>query len=328
MTENGQKGAPLVSVIIPSYQRAGLIADALDSVACQTWHPLEIVIIDDGSSDATEAVVTAWASQHPEIPLRYRWQENAGGNVARNHGIREAQGTYIAFLDSDDVWHPDKTARQLALLQGDDGIGAVYCGLREVQAETGEVLREPGLALPSGDVLSRLLVRDETGPTSAWIIRKAHLDQVGGFDPDLAARQDWDLWIRLAAVTRISAVDAPLLDLRHHGGPRTASDPTRELRAYRAIRRKNAALLAAQPLRIRLAARSAFHRRSGRVQLRYMGRRLPSLGQYLVATALWPVEPDNWFALLGWILPDRLRSGLRQRWNKLLGKTNFAIRSH
>lgn len=318
----------LVSAVIPTYQRVALIKDALDSIAAQAWRPIEAVVVDDGSDDGTDAVVAGWAARHPEIPVRYIWQENAGGNAARNVGWRAARGTYLAFLDSDDIWRTDKTTLQMALLNGPDNYGAVYCGLQEVEASTGKILGTPALSFLQGNLLDALLVRDETAPTSAWLIRRDLLNQVEGFDEDLRARQDWDLWIRLAAVTRIGAIPEPLLSLRHHSGPRTASDPTRELRSYAAIRRKNAGLLATRPLRIRLAARAAFHRRSGRVQLRYMGQRGGALRHYLVAIIIWPLEPDSYNALLGWFLPARLRVRLRCAWNRFLGKTRFGIRSH
>lgn len=321
-------GIPLVSVVIPTYQRASLICDALDSVLAQDWHPIEAVVIDDGSDDGTGTVVTDWAARHPEVPVRYIWQENAGGNAARNAGWQAADGTYVAFLDSDDTWAVDKTMRQMALLAGPEGYGAAYCGLQEVEAATGKILGIPAMSFPQGDLLDTLLVRDETAPTSAWIIRRDLLEQVKGFDEDLRARQDWDLWIRLAAVTRIGAVQDPLLSLRHHDGPRTTSDPTRELRAYASIRRKNAELLATRPLCIRQAARAAFHRRSGRVRLHYMGQRCRALGHYLMAIIIWPLEPDSYHALLGWFLPAGLRIRLRSAWNRILGKSRLAIRSH
>jgi glycosyltransferase involved in cell wall biosynthesis len=318
---------PLVSVVIPTYQRAGLIRDALESVAAQSWRPIEAVVIDDGSSDGTESVVTGWA-ENADIPVRYVWQENAGGNAARNAGIAHAGGEVIAFLDSDDLWHPDKTERQMRLLGGPDEFGAVYCALRETDAATGRILNEPAMTCPQGDLLDRLLVRDETAPTSAWLVRRPLLQDVGGFDEDLRARQDWDLWIRLAAITRIGAVAEPLLSLRHHDGPRTASDPTRELMAYAAIRAKNRALLRSRPLGVRLAARAAFHRRSGRVRLHYMGERGRALAHYVAAVCLWPVEADSWAALVGWFLPGAFRARLRAGWNRVFGNTRFAIRSH
>lgn len=319
--------APLVSAVIPTYQRAALIAHALDSVAAQSWRPIDAVVSDDGSDDGTETVVRDWAARHPDVPVRYLWQPNAGGNAARNAGWRAAGGAWVAFLDSDDAWHPEKTARQMARLQA-GGFGAAYCGLREIDAATGAVIAEPAQRYSEGALLDALLVRDGTAPTTAWIIRRDLLETLGGFDETLRARQDWDLWIRLAARTRIAAIPERLMDLRHHDGPRTASDPSRELRAYAAIRRKNAALIRSRPLRVRAAALAACHRRSGRVHLHYMGRRGRALGHYLVAVAVWPVEPDSWYALTGWFLPGGVRKRLRRAWNRVLGRTRLGIRSH
>lgn len=320
--------SPLVSVVIPSWQRAHLIGDALDSIAAQSRRPLEIIVADDGSTDGTRDRVEAWAASHPDIELRYLWQENAGGNAARNLGIREAQGAYVAFLDSDDTWSADKIAKQMSVLQTGDGIGAVYCGLVETDAATGAVLNRPPVTVPVPDMLSRLLIRDETAPTSAWVIDRDILRQVGGFDETLRARQDWDLWIRVASATRIGAVPEPLMQLRQHDGPRTASDPTRELRAYAAIREKYRALLAQQPLSVRLAARGAYHRRAGRVSFHYMGQRGRALGHYLAAIAFWPFALDSWYALAGWFLPNGMRARLRSVWNRVAGRTRFGIKSH
>lgn len=318
----------LVTVVIPTYQRAHMIADALNSARGQGFRPLEVVVVDDGSTDETDSVVKDWQARNLEIPVQYIWQENAGGNAARNAGWRAATGEFVAFLDSDDTWHPDKTQKQIDLLNSDRTCGAVYCGLQEIEARTGEAIGTPSLASANGDLLDELLISDVTAPTSAWIIRRDFLEQVDGFDDALPARQDWDLWIRLAAVTGIGAVEAPLLFLRHHDGPRTASDPTRELRAYSAIRRKNRALLKTKPLHIRLAALSAFHRRSGRVKLHYMGARGAAFLHYLAAIIVWPFNLGNYHALLGWFLPQGLRQKLRRGWNSLFGNTRFAIRSH
>ncbi|MEO1291412.1 MAG: glycosyltransferase family A protein [Pseudomonadota bacterium] len=319
---------PLVSVVIPTYERAHLIADALDSVYAQDWRPLEIVVVDDGSTDATDAVVAAWAEQRPELTVRYVRQANQGGNAARNAGIAAAQGAYVAFLDSDDVWDPRKTRLQADVLEADREAGAVYCGLRETEAATGAVLSIPAHDYPEGDLLATLLVRDVTAPTSAWMIRKSVLEDAGRFDTQLRARQDWDLWIRVAKIAPIRAVPEPLLDLRQHSGPRTATDPTRELAAYAAIREKYRTLLAAQPRQVRAAARSAFLRRQGRVHARYMNRKGVALGYYMRAIAAWPVEPDSYFALAGLALPDGLRQRLRSVWNRLLGRSALRIRSH
>ena len=320
---------PRVSVVIPTHNRAHLICDALDSVLAQDWPALEAIVVDDGSDDDTEERVEQWRKHAaPAFPVRFVRQARAGGNAARNRGIDEARGEFVAFLDSDDVWHPGKIGKQMAVLRSRPDFGAVYTGLREVDVETGEVLAEPPHAYPEGDLLDALLVRDVTAPTSTYLVRRALLVEAGGFDLDLAARQDWDMWIRLAATTKIGCVPEALVDLRHHAGPRTASDPTRELRAYERILEKYAPIRRRRGLHVRLAAQASFHRRTGRVQFHYLGRRGLALRHYLIAIALWPVAADSWAALLGALLPGAWRKTLRSTWNAIFGRTPLAIRSH
>lgn len=326
-TEPGTR--PTVSVVIPTYNRAHLIGDALDSVVIQDRDDIEVIVVDDGSDDDTEERIEQWCERTaPAFPVRFVRQARAGGNAARNRGIDEAQGEFIAFLDSDDVWHPGKIAKQVAVLRERPDYGAVYTGLREVDVESGEVLAEPPHAYPEGDLLDALLVRDVTAPTSTYLVRRALLVEAGGFDLDLAARQDWDMWIRVAERARIGCVPERLVDLRHHSGPRTASDPTRELRAYKRILGKYAALRRRRGFRMRLAARASFHRRTGRVEFHYLGRRWVAIRHYLLAIVLWPFAPDSWAALIGALLPAALRQALRSRWNAIFGRTPLAIRSH
>ena len=320
--------APAVSVVIPTRDRAHLICDALDSVRAQTFQDLEIVVIDDGSEDDTAARVHQWAATCGDR-LRYLEQwPRGGGNAARNEGIRAARGRYVAFLDSDDVWDPRKLERQMAAIGRRPGHGAVYCGLREVDAESGAVLRVLAGRWPEGDLSRQLLVRDVTAPTSTYLVERSVLIDAGLFDLDLAARQDWDMWIRVAQRTRIACVQDALVDLRHHGGPRTASDPTRELRAHRRILEKYAPLRHRHGVRLRLQALAAFHRRTGRVHLNYMDARGGAIRHHLAALALWPVSPDGWAALIGAVLPRTLRRTLRRRWNAIFEGTPLAVRSH
>ncbi|QIE55940.1 glycosyltransferase family 2 protein [Pikeienuella piscinae] len=321
------EGAPAVSVVIPTHNRAHLICDALRSVQTQTYSDMEIIVVDDGSDDDTETTVARWAGS-ASIPLRYIRQARGGGNAARNRGIDAARGRYVAFLDSDDVWRPRKVEKQIALLKALPGYGAVYTGLREVEVESGAVIAAPQHAYPEGDLLRALLVRDATAPTSTYLIEKRLLQEAGCFDLELAARQDWDMWIRIAQRTKIGCVPEALVDLRHHQGPRTASDPTRELRAHRRILEKYAALRRRQGLRVRLSAHAAFHRRAGRVHFHYLDKRWSATGHYILAIAFWPFALDSWAALLGVALPAGLRSRLRRRWNTAFGGTILAIRSH
>lgn len=319
----------LISVVIPTYDRAHMIVEAIESAFSQSWRPLEVIVVDDGSTDCTETVVRSWAEIHKDdFVLRYFSQPNAGGNAARNLGVEKANGCFIAFLDSDDLWHPSKLEQQMAVMCRHPKCGAVYCGVREVDVETKKVLRVPNRAYPQGDILDELLVRDTTAPTSTYLIRKSVLKDSCGFDSTLNARQDWDLWIRLATRADIRAVEAPLVDLRHHSGARTISDPTRELIAHQSILAKYDALRRQRGLALRLAALAAFHRRSGRVHLHHLGARWRALWHYLLAVAIWPPEPDTYAALLGWFLPPKIRGKLRISWNIVFGKTPLAIRNH
>lgn len=317
-----------VSVVVPTFNRAHLICDALDSAAAQSAPILEIIVVDDGSTDGTDAVIDAWRVRHPDIRLHYIRQKNAGGNVARNRGIDRAEGAYIAFLDSDDLWLPGKLAAQLAALNAHPESGAVYCGVVESVVETGEMRPVEDRPWPNGWIHGALLIRDGTAPTSSWLIRRDLLVHVGGFDEALSARQDWDLWIRVAEKTEISVVKEALTELRDHGGPRTVSNSSRELEAHRLILKKYAARRAALGWRVERAAQAAYFRRAGRVAAHHQGRLGHALLNYARAIYYWPVSADSYLALCGLLIPKSLRQPLRRIWNSGLGRTALGIRNH
>jgi glycosyltransferase involved in cell wall biosynthesis len=321
----------IVSVVIPTYNRAHLICGALDSVRDQSYRPIEVVVVDDGSSDNTAEVVMHWydtLETDSGLSLNYLQQENTGGNAARNAGILAARGRYVAFLDSDDRWHSDKLTRQCEILDKDNRVGAIYCGVQHVDLSSGQVIEPATRDYPVGELLGRLLVRDITAPTSTYLIRREVFDAVGLFDETLKARQDWDMWIRVGARYHIGAVPMALVDYCEHGGPRTASDPQREIVAYKTIMEKYASLRAVQSLAVRRAATSAFYRRMGRVHLHSKLGSLKALGFYISALCVWPFDFDNYAALGGWFLPDAQRRTLHRAWNRFFGKTFLAIRSH
>ena len=123
---------PKVSVIIPTYNRAEYLPDAIDSVLAQTFRDFEVIIIDDGSTDNTREIIEKYIKRYPQI-IRPFYQMNSGASVARNKGIEEARGEYIAFLDSDDVWLSKKLERQVSVLERDKKIGffVMFCSLDE-----------------------------------------------------------------------------------------------------------------------------------------------------------------------------------------------------
>ncbi len=321
----------LVSVVVPTYNRAQLITDALDSIASQEYRPLEIIVVDDGSTDDTADVLGQWNKANEkegELRLHTFYQQNQGGNVARNRGIAEANGRYIAFLDSDDRWHPLKLGKQLAVFQEGEEVGGVYCGVQHVELDTGQVIEPVSRSHPSGWILDQVLIRDVTSPTSTYVIRRDAFERVGNFDTDLQARQDWDMWIRLSVDFKIGCVAEALVDYREHSGARTASNPDKEIDAYRRIMEKYSPLRAERPLAVRQAAKAAYCRRLGRVHFHYKQEWWSALGYYLRAIIMWPFVFDSYAALAGLFLPDSLRHNMHRLWNRVFGKTRLAIRSH
>jgi len=318
-----------ISVVIPTYNRAHLITDALGSIMAQS-HPVdEIIVVDDGSTDGTEAVVKSWtAGAEQDVPVVYVRQDNAGGNVARNRGIEEAKSDLVAFLDSDDVWAFDKLEKQVSVFATDPDLGAVYCGVREVVIGSDAAPEVSLRPYPQGNILDALLISDVTAPTSCYVVRREVFETAGTFDTSLQARQDWDMWIRIAKDFEIGAVPEALTDLRAHDGPRTISDPTRELKAYKAILAKYASLRATRSFRTRRTAMASYYRRAGRVHYHHMNAPIQAIGYHIRSIVSWPFTPDSYAALLGIFLPAGLRKRLHIGWNRIFGRTFLSIKSH
>jgi glycosyltransferase involved in cell wall biosynthesis len=207
MTESNN---PVVSVVIPTYNRARTVGNAIQSVLAQTFGNWELLVIDDGSADDTRVVVSAFRDTRLSF---HRLDRNRGQSAARNNGINLARGTYVSFLDSDDEWFPEKLAREVAAFEaGGEAVGLVYCG-KELFDSDGRFL---GQRLPTfeGDVYRRLLAGDFIGSCSRVALRKSVLEVVGGFDETLPSYEDWDLWLRAAKVSKVASV--PVCLLRRH----------------------------------------------------------------------------------------------------------------
>jgi glycosyltransferase involved in cell wall biosynthesis len=320
----------LVSVVVPAYNRAELIVEALQSVWTQTYRPIELIVVDDGSTDDTRDRVLKWSNGHnggPDFSVQYLHQDNRGANAARNLGIRHSTGEMVAFIDSDDRWLPGKLERQVPILIDNPEVGGVYCGLRYFDINTGELTPPQPRDYPQGNLLRALLVRDVTEGEPCWIVRKKCLDQVGLFDETLPARLGWDLWIRLSTKYKIGCVPEVLVMAGNHTGERIRSDPRREIEGHRMIFNKFAYLRSRLPLTVGLAARSAMYRRRGRVFFHRSDSRPKAIVCQVMAIFIWPFCFDSYAALAGILLPDKLRQKIHVRWNKIFGKTSLAIRS-
>jgi glycosyltransferase involved in cell wall biosynthesis len=199
--------APRVSVIIPAYNAAAWVTRAVDSVLAQTFTDREILVVDDGSIDATCQVLTsAYGSR-----IRLLTQANAGPAAARNLGLAEAAGQYVAFLDADDYWRPEKLARQVELLDSHPEIGFCSTATELVDME-GRYVGDwpcgpadapmPDILFMQGTVIS--------GSTSGVLARRRLVREAGGFDAALRGFEDPDLWIRLAARTAYRCIPEAL----------------------------------------------------------------------------------------------------------------------
>ncbi len=180
---------PLVSIIIPTFNRAALLPRAIDSALRQTHPSCEVIVVDDGSTDNTALIAAHYGDK-----IQYIRQSNAGASAARNRGVNEASGSLIAFLDSDDTWHPEKLARQAALFTT-AAIGAVHCAIRVEHTDRAGTkgIYYPGDRLSLHDVLALRI----PWPT-AMMVRRDVLTEIGGFDETLVASEDWELCIRIA----------------------------------------------------------------------------------------------------------------------------------
>jgi len=193
---------PLVSVVIPSYNAARFVADAVQSVLAQTYPNLEVLVIDDGSTDDTRQVMEQFAS---DARVNYHYQTNRGESGARNTGIRLARGEFIAYCDADDLWEPRKLEVQIPCFDGRPELGVVYTNVIHVDAnnqpmETYQTMRH------NGRISAKLLMENfVTGAAS--IIRKKYFDLVGGYDESLRTCQDYDMWLRLSAVCEFFYLD-------------------------------------------------------------------------------------------------------------------------
>ena len=204
---------PAVSVIIPTYNRAHLIGRAIKSVLNQTYQDFEIIVIDDGSTDDTEEVVRSFPCKRI---IYIKHKKNKGVSLARNTGIKVAKGKYIAFLDSDDEWLPEKLDKQIKVLQNESPeVGVVYSNLCYID-ESGKNMNKLLNHKKEGYIYEDLLGRNYVGAPSTLLIRKECFNQVGLFDDLLNAQEDWDMWIRIAKYYRFSLIKVPLVKYRKH----------------------------------------------------------------------------------------------------------------
>jgi len=199
-----------VSVIIPSYNCAEFIAEAVESALSQSYGNLEVIVVNDGSSDDTAEVLAAYRGR-----IIYLEQPNLGAAAARNAGIARATGELIAFLDADDVWLPTKLEQQLAAWQAYPEAVLVYTQMVNFDHASGAELGLFPASVPSGDLFERLLVENLI-PLPTVLVKASVLREVGCFDEGLVTAEDTNLWLKIARRYRLLGLHSVLVRRRKH----------------------------------------------------------------------------------------------------------------
>lgn len=206
--------SPKVSVIIPAYNCARYIAEAIDSVLAQTYQDFEIIVVDDESTDGTGEVVRRYADR-----VRYIRQDNRGPSGAKNTGIQAARGEYISTLDGDDLWLPQRLEKLVPLLDQQPELGFVYGDCYRIDETPDRIQPRTAFEIHGGArrgwVLERLVMVNFV-PSQSVLIRRRALDVVGLFDESYRIGEDWDLWLRLAARYPVDFISDVVAMRRQH----------------------------------------------------------------------------------------------------------------
>nr|WP_296430367.1 glycosyltransferase [Roseovarius sp. BRH_c41] len=275
--------SPLVSVIIPCFNRETTVHEAVLSVLTQDYDPIELIAVDDNSTDGTIAVLES--IDDPRLRILHN-SGDRGPSQARNHGIRSSTAPWIAFQDSDDIWLPGKLKRQMDYLQDSDFVAA-YCGMlikKDTHPESPVKYRRPAPETSplEGDILPSLALENYIS-TQMLVVRHDILDQIGGFDEALPALVDWELMLRVASLGPVAFIDDDLVVQRMSENSLTHSSKKR-LAAQEHILKKHYDLLGRYPG----VLAHHHHRIAG-------GHR--ALGQYTTAAshgwAAWQAQPGN-----------------------------------
>jgi glycosyltransferase involved in cell wall biosynthesis len=199
---------PLVSVVLPVFNGEAFLGEAIESVLAQTWSPVELIVVDDGSTDRSGEIARAY-------PLSYVHQENSGVAAARNRGVEAAQGELLSFIDQDDVWLPEKLERQVAALEKDPGAGICSCRF--------EMFLEPGAEVPDWADAGLLAGSHRTAQVGTLLVRREVFDAVGPFDTSYFAANDTDWFLRGRDLgVGVVFVEEPLQRYRIHSGNASA----------------------------------------------------------------------------------------------------------
>ena len=225
----------MVSAIITTHNRKDLLARAIISVFSQTYKDLELIVVSDGSTDGTDEFMKKYETNEQVNYISY--YPGRGGNYARNQGIKAARGEFVAFLDDDDEWLPEKIEKQLKVIESDPKIGLVYTGTHSIYVDYNvEYYSRPWL---QGNMSRKILLYNFVGSTTTVMLKKTVFEKTEMFDETLSAIQDYDLWIRICQEFEVGVVSEPLANYyNYNSSGQISSDFQKYEIAYEILHKK------------------------------------------------------------------------------------------
>jgi len=203
--------SPVISVILPTYNCANFLPHSIQSILSQTYDSYEIIVVDDGSTDNTKEVLNPFMQKIKYVS--YHW--NKGAHVARNIGIRQALGKYIAFIDADDLWLPEKLQTDVDYLETHPDISMTYSKHINIDSNGNKLGEGSRIMLPSGNIFIQLFSEQNFIITSSVVVRREVFGTTGIFDEQLFNCQDWDMWLRIAYHFKVAGINKLLIKYRH-----------------------------------------------------------------------------------------------------------------
>jgi glycosyltransferase involved in cell wall biosynthesis len=298
---------PAVSVVVATYNYGRYLAGALESALGQTFSDLEVIVVDDGSTDDTAQVAARFTSD-PRVS--YVRTEHVGQPGAKNIGIRRARAPLVAFLDADDVWMPDKLERQLPLFESAARPAVVFSERIQIDAE-GRPLVSPQPSFPRGQVLAEIFL-DNFICFSSVVVRRDVFESAGVFDESLALAIDYDLWLRVATRYSFDYVAAPLVKYRV-GHPNLSSRVEERLLTVLRIMERFLDECGGRRLLSPARVRRAYAQTYCHLALYAGGRsRWAAFGWLLRALGQCPAHYAAWHGLVSVPLPEQVRRWLRR----------------
>lgn len=289
---------PLVSVIMPIYGTERFLESAIRSVLAQTCQDIELILLNDSSPGDPSPVISRFDDER----IVYMEHENGGPSYTRNRGVKESRGRYVAFLDSDDEWLPEKLALQLAVMEAEPTVDVVYTQ-RQTIDENGNQIYGYSPRLFSGNILNELYV-DNFVCMSSTLLRRSVFDLSGFLDESLRMSEDFDFWLRVACNHRFFALEEPLVRYRVHQEQVSGKTDYRVQVVWEIRERFDREFGCNVNQRARRRARALHYSRRAYRQESTDGKSLRVFAGYLQALTHWPLEDFAYRGLARQVLPN------------------------